>query len=145
MNKKKTLYCIGCEKNVVAELTNGKEVYPHRTDLFELPFWKCALCPAFVGCHHKTKHPYRPLGVLATQEMKELRKKIHKNLDPLWEGGLFTRKEVYRLISQKIGKRFHTAELRSIKEANDVLQIIKALSDKGGKRVNPRLIPSSLF
>lgn len=30
------LYCTGCEEEIEARLTNGKERYPHRPDLYEL-------------------------------------------------------------------------------------------------------------
>jgi hypothetical protein len=51
------LYCTGCEHEVEARLTNGEERYPHRPDLYELPFWKCDACSGYVGCHHKTDNP----------------------------------------------------------------------------------------
>lgn len=31
------LYCCGCQKDIPARLTDGREVDPHRPDLFDLP------------------------------------------------------------------------------------------------------------
>ena len=66
----KKIYCCGCGKKVSPRLTSGKEVYPHRSDLIKLPFWKCDKCGNFVGCHHKTKNRTATLGVIATKEIK---------------------------------------------------------------------------
>ncbi|NTG07102.1 hypothetical protein [Rhizobium rhizogenes] len=62
MSKKRTLFCCGCQAEVSARLTDGKEIYPHRRDLHDLPFWKCDACKNFVGCHHKTANHTKPLG-----------------------------------------------------------------------------------
>lgn len=45
------IFCCKCNKHIKARLTNGKEVYPYRSDLHKLPFWKCDQCKNFVGCH----------------------------------------------------------------------------------------------
>ena len=79
------IYCCGCNKDTAARLTNGEEIYPHRKDLYSLPFWKCDQCGNYVGCHHKTKNQTKPLGCIPTQEIKNIRKKIHTVLDPLWK------------------------------------------------------------
>ena len=31
------IFCCGCGVDVVAELVSGKEIYPHRADLYALP------------------------------------------------------------------------------------------------------------
>ena len=60
--KRRSIFCCGCQRKVDARLTNGEEMYPHRYDLANLPFWKCDVCQNFVGCHHKTKNRTKPLG-----------------------------------------------------------------------------------
>jgi hypothetical protein len=122
------LYCIGCKKDQEARLTNGEEMYPHRQDLYSLPFWKCTECPAFVGCHHKTNTPTKPLGYLATKEIKQARMKIHDKLDPLWKSGKFSRREIYAKLSDRIGKTFHSAEIKSIEEADEVHKALTELT-----------------
>ena len=44
------ILCCGCGgEKVQARLTHGSEIYPHRKDLYSLPFWKCDACGNFVG------------------------------------------------------------------------------------------------
>lgn len=124
------IYCTGCQVDVDARLTNGRERYPHRPDLSRIPFWKCDDCGNYVGCHHKTNDPIRPLGCIATREILEARKKIHALLDPLWTNGLIDRGDAYKYISENIGHRYHTGEIRSIDEARRIYKIILKLRDE---------------
>lgn len=126
---KTDLYCCGCETTVSARLTNGTEIYPHRTDLYKLPFWRCDACGNFVGCHHKTNNPTRPLGCIPTPELKEARKRIHAILDPLWKGGRMTRGGVYAHLSAELGWKYHTAKIRSMDEARKVYRIVSKLHE----------------
>ena len=103
-----------------ARLTDGAEVYPHRADLAKLPFWKCDKCGNFVGCHHNTKHRTRPLGSIPTPELREARKELHALIDPMWNGGLMDRSELYKEISRIVGWKYHTAGICTMKEANEV-------------------------
>ena len=66
------IYCCKCLKNVDAELISGQGAYPQVNDelqqkLWHLPFWRCPTCKNFVGCHHKTKTPTKPLGWIANK------------------------------------------------------------------------------
>lgn len=122
------IYCCGCNGNVDARLTDGREIYPHRPDLFILPFWRCDECGNYVGCHHKTANPTKPLGIIPTPALKAARQSIHACLDPLWKGGKIGRKKLYAKISNKIGKEYHTAELRTISEAMAVRKIVLEIS-----------------
>lgn len=127
---KMNIYCCGCAAKVEAELTNGSEVYPHSKDLYSLPFWICRTCKNFVGCHHKTGNPTQPLGCIPTFEIKTYRKKIHAVLDPLWKSGTYGRKEIYEIISERVGdgRRYHTAQIRSVTEAQKVLDIVTEIA-----------------
>ena len=109
---------------VIARLTEGKEVYPHRANLHALPFWKCDKCGNYVGCHHKSQDRTRPLGCIPNAEMKNARKYIHALLDPLWKNGLINRQKLYNRVSKQLGKEYHTAELKSIEEAREVYRIL---------------------
>src|SRR5258708_25759364 len=71
------IWCVACNRLVEALLTDGRTIYPHRKDLQSLPFWKCLACGNYVGCHHKTNDPTRPLGNIPSPELRELRKEIH--------------------------------------------------------------------
>lgn len=118
------IFCVACKGDIEARLANGAEIYPHREDLHELPFWKCDECKNYVGCHHKTKNRTRPLGNIPTKELRNARRHIHGILDPLWQTGSRHRSDIYNMISQKIGWRYHTANIRSIDEAREVYKIV---------------------
>ncbi len=123
------LYCCGCQKDVQARLTDGREVYPNRQDLFGLPFWKCDTCGNHVGCHHKTKDRTRPLGNIPTKELKNARRHIHRILDPIWESGRMPRGKLYAKIARELGlKEYHTAEIKTIDDARKVYVIVKGLA-----------------
>jgi len=122
------LHCCGCGQTVAARLTNGAEIYPHRTDLRELPFWKCDACGNFVGCHHKTDNPTKPLGCIPTPEIKRARQHIHRILDPLWKSGRMSRRAVYGKLSAVLGKDYHTAEVATIDEARAVYRAVTAIA-----------------
>lgn len=125
------IYCCGCEKKVSATFTNGKEIYPHRKDLYNLPFWICSVCKNYVGCHHKTKNRSQPLGCIPTPELKNARQHIHKILDPLWKSKKIKRKEIYKMLSDKLGWKYHTAKIRSLEEARKVYSMINRYSKTG--------------
>jgi hypothetical protein len=54
-------------------------------------------CDAFVGVHKGTK---RPLGTLANNELRNLRKRCHFKFDELWKSGKATRKEAYHWLHE---------------------------------------------
>lgn len=108
-----------------ARLTNGSEIYPHRFDLKDIPFWKCDACGNYIGCHHKTTNRTQPLGCIPTKEIREARNHIHRILDPIWKSGKMSRRSLYKAISDEIGWKYHTAQIRSVEEARKVYRIIK--------------------
>lgn len=126
------IYCCGCQKEVEARLTSGAEIYPHREDLHKLPFWKCDTCKNYVGCHHKTINRSKPLGNIPSKEIKNARQHIHKLIDPLWknyEEPYRARAWIYRWLSSKIGKQYHTAEIKTIEEARRVYLLAKKITN----------------
>lgn len=126
------IYCCNCQSEIDARLTDGSEVYPHRKDLYELPFWKCDNCEQFVGCHHKTSTPTKPLGVIPSPEIKQKRQEIHVLLDQIWKSGRMRRGDVYKTVSEIIGKQYHTAEIRTVKEAECVISVVKEIRNSLG-------------
>ena len=117
-NRHLWLYCIECQTKVEARLSNGQEVYPHRKDLATLPFWVCDTCGNWVGCHHKTQNPTRPLGCIPNPEMKNARQHIHQLMDSIMATGKISRHQLYCRMSQQLNLQdYHTAELRTIEEA----------------------------
>ena len=130
MSKLMQIYCCGCGKFNEAELKTGKDIYPHRDDLKDLPFWQCSTCGNYIGCHYKTKNKTKPLGVIPNKEIREIRKRIHSVIDPIWQSGKYTRREVYGDLSARLRKAFHTAEIRTIEEGELALKAAYELSDK---------------
>lgn len=130
MPKPVFLYCCGCCKLVSARLTTGSEVYPNHLDLKDVPYWKCDSCGNWVGCHHKTKQPTRPLGCIPTPEIKELRRLIHHRLDPLWKYYGIPRKDIYAMLSKLIGQEYHTASIKSVVEAETVLNAVNSFREE---------------
>lgn len=119
------IYCCGCVTEILARLTSGKEIYPHRVDLHDLPFWKCDTCGNYVGCHHKTANGTQPLGVIPTKEIMNARKCIHALLDPLWKTRKVSRGKIYTKLSKELGYSYHTGEIKCLKEARRIYLIIK--------------------
>jgi hypothetical protein len=128
MSDRRSIFCCACGKDVCARLTDGAEIYPHRKDLQSLPFWRCDCCRNYVGCHWRTKDRTRPLGVIATSEIKNARKRIHLVLDPIWKSGRTARGKIYAELSKKIGREYHTAEIRTIEEARDIYRAVLELA-----------------
>ncbi len=123
------IYCCECGHGVDAVLVSGEEIYPHRPDLHSLPFWQCPSCKNFVGCHHKTGNREAPLGTIPTNEIRQMRKTIHSELDPLWNSGKYKRSTLYSMLSEIVGRRYHTAEVNSVAEAEMVLSAIRSPED----------------
>ena len=122
------IHCVECAGKVNASLVYGTDVYPHRPDLATLPFWRCDICRNHVGCHWKTKNPTRPLGCIPNAALKNARQHIHALLDPLWKSGKYGRGEVYKIVGDKIGRKYHTAQIRSVEEARNIYRIVKEIA-----------------
>lgn len=111
----KPVICPYCNKP--AELVTGREVYPHRRDLWKKKFYVCLYCNARVGCHPGTS---KPLGVPASAELRKARMAAHRVFDPLWRprhagyGRVFkSRSEAYRWLADCLGikaKRCHIGQ-----------------------------------
>lgn len=122
------IYCAGCGGNVDARLTDGSEIYPHRKDLADIPFWKCDTCGNYVGCHHKTDERTRPLGIIPTKELRAARGHIHALIDPLWKSGRIKRGKIYAMMSDQIGHGYHTANIKTIEEAREIYRIARSVA-----------------
>ena len=126
---KEEIFCIKDDKKVEAIQVTGKEIYPHRPDLSSLKFYRCPICKNYVGTHRKSGKPF---GSIPTPEVKVLRRKLHGIIDPLWKSREFKRKDLYKEISKIIKRDFHMAEVRSKKEADEILVAIDyILHDRG--------------
>lgn len=83
-----------------SESVTGREVYPHRPDLATKPFYRCAPCQAWVGCHPGTAVP---LGRLANAELRRAKMAAHAAFDPLWKSGTMSRASAYKALARALG------------------------------------------
>lgn len=116
------IWCCQCEEGVQAVKVTGKDIYPHRKDLYDLQFWRCRTCKNYVGVHKRTGIP---LGVIPTLELRNARKLIHEKMDPLWQEDGYDRTTLYLDIAELLGmQEFHTAHIRTIEEARDAYRAV---------------------
>lgn len=127
MSKLRGIYCCGCIANINARLTDGSEIYPHRHDLANRPFWICDKCQNYVGCHYKTKDSTKPLGCIPTREIRVARSFIHGVIDPICKNGKISRGRLYDRMRVALGYPYHTAEIKSIEQARDVYRAAKKI------------------
>lgn len=91
------ILCDYCQKETMH--VTGKEIYPHRPDLWSLNFWQCKPCKAYVGCHKGT---LTPLGRLANAELRAAKMAAHGAFDQLWKFGKMNRTQAYKWLSTKL-------------------------------------------
>ncbi len=106
-----TLTCHYCGNH--APQVTGREVYPHRPDLYAKRFFQCAPCDATVGCHPDG----RPLGRLANAELRMEKQRTHALFDPLW-------KEAARMYSGASGKTRQVARIRAYEWLADKMSLL---------------------
>lgn len=96
------MICDYCKEEV--GLVWGDLLYPHRLDLYELRFWYCSDCDAWVGCHRGTT---KPLGRLANAELRQAKQDAHVAFDRLWRAttpaGSFDRNSAYGWLADQLG------------------------------------------
>jgi zinc-finger-containing domain len=143
MTESRTIYCCACEADVQARLTDGTEVYPHRRDLWEQPFWLHEACGNYVSCHHKLagKARTQPTGCIPTVELRNARRHVHRILDPLWQGdgAPHARKHLYAELALRMGKKgYHTGDIRTVQEARVVYAIVVDITRNGLPGPPPR-------
>jgi len=93
-----TIKCDYCSRR--ADLVSGRKIYPHRPDLFDLQFWLCTRCDAWVGCHKNSNAI--PLGRLADEELRMAKQGAHAAFDPIWKQGIMDRKQAYRWLADAL-------------------------------------------
>ena len=96
----KHVHAVRCDCGRECRLVFGREIYPHRMDLFSRKFWKCDSCAAWVGCHPGGT---RPLGRPANAALRKQRQSVHAAFDPLWKSGTMTRTAAYSKLAEGLG------------------------------------------
>jgi len=94
MSKVTCPYC-----NEPAKLITGDKLYPHRRDLYHKFFYQCAPCKAYVGCHPDST---KPLGRLATAELRKAKQEAHVAFDSIWRHGDLPRWEAYKWLAKEL-------------------------------------------
>lgn len=89
--------CPYCGHDVV--LTSNKELYGKVYGNGKC--YLCRNCKASVGTHDGQRN--KPLGILATREMKVLKKCCHDLFDPIWKMKKRYRGEAYQILANKLG------------------------------------------
>ncbi|WP_019583818.1 zinc-finger-containing protein [Thioalkalivibrio sp. ALE16] len=87
-------YCGGWSERVA-----GRDLYPHRADLFERTFYRCDPCDAHVGCHPGTG---KPLGRLANAALRRAKSQAHAAFDPIWKNGAMSRSQAYSWLARQM-------------------------------------------
>lgn len=119
-----TIKCQYCERP--ARLVFGRDVYPNRHDLSMLPFWSCAPCGAWVGCHKGTK---KPLGRLADAGLRKAKIAAHAAFDPLWKSGRMKRKDAYSWLADSLRIDVESCHIGMF-DLEACMNTVKACSDE---------------
>lgn len=89
--------CPYCGHEVV--FTSAEELYRQKK-YANIKIYLCRNCTASVGVHKGTN---RPLGVMATKEMKGLKRACHDLFDATWKSGILHRNTAYGRLSDLLG------------------------------------------
>lgn len=121
-----SILCDYCGKQ--AKLVQGDVIYPHRPDLYELWFWSCEPCQAYVGTHKQSKVHF-PLGRLANHALRRAKNRAHAAFDPLWKDGPTKRKEAYEWLSNGLGIDFKDCHIGmfNIEQCDRVVEICERM------------------
>lgn len=99
------MICPYCQKEAL--WVPNEEVYNGKRYGKSYMCYYCKPCNAYVGCHNNTK---QPLGIMANKELRNWRIKVHAKIDPLWKNEDYDRRHLYKIISERLGKTYHTGE-----------------------------------
>lgn len=111
------IICPKCNKE--APWVENKEKYGRNYGRSYMCYY-CKPCGTYVGCHNNTR---KPLGTMADAELMGWRMKAHAAIDPLWKNGKMTRKKVYRMLKEKLGKEIHVGE-SDIETCKKIIEIL---------------------
>ena len=103
--------CPYCGAEVV--LKDATFVYPNhcRKEKRNSKMWVCSnfpKCNAYVGCHEGTEIP---LGRVANERLRTLKKEAHRQFDPIWKSGLMSRKDAYKWLADMLKISFEECHI----------------------------------
>jgi len=121
-------------------LVSGSDLFPKRSDLADLWFWRCEPCKAHVGCHEQgaeVRGPggsislsdgTMPFGTLANAALRSARTQAHAVFDPLWQTGRMRRAEAYVWLAEQMGVPFEQAHI-SMFDFKQCMKLMDAVED----------------
>ena len=124
------VFCCVCNQDVNVNRVTGRDIYPHRKDLYHLSLIQCEKCKSHAGCHQNNG---KPLGSIPTPELRKLRVQLHARFDYLWKSKQLTRFQAYQQMSEILGKEFHIGDVRSKSEYDKVVAAINKIREKLAK------------
>ena len=90
--------CCLCDKEGIP--ITGKDLYPHRADLWSLNMFRCPDHPdCYVGTH---KSSGEALGVMANKKLRDLKMRAHGLFDPFWKSKLVNRYRLYSKLAREM-------------------------------------------
>lgn len=121
MTEPRTIFCCGCQREVMAVLKTGKDLHPGRQDLAKLPFWQCPTCGNWVGCYRQD--PKTPHGVIPTPEVRRWRLLLSTLLNPLWQSGKISHQDLVQRMNKALGQTFYLSETRTREDCRRAYRI----------------------
>ncbi len=64
------------------------------------PVYACLPCRAWVGCHDGTTNP---LGTMADEHLRGMRRRAHEAFDPIWRLNAMSRRSAHKWLADQIG------------------------------------------
>lgn len=114
------MICPYCD--IEAEWVENKTFYGRNFGKSFMAWW-CRKCGARVGCHQNTK---QPLGTMANASLRKMRQHVHGIIDPLWQSGKITRKEIYRKLSEEMSREVHVGESNN-EQCKEIIRIVQIM------------------
>lgn len=125
-----SVHCDYCGR--AALLVGGGELYPHRSDLSALNFWKCTPCEAWVSCHQPGNGQgdgTKPMGRLANAQLRSARRDAHASFDSLWRDGAMSRSRAYAWLAAALGISREQCHI-GIFDVDDCFAVVHAVAQR---------------
>ena len=90
----------------------------------------CKKCDSYVGCHNNTREA---LGTMANKELREWRKKAHKEFDPFWKKWGMKRNESYKLMQGIMGMTEDEAHIANF-DVNQCKKLVEKIRESKEKQ-----------
>ena len=116
--------CVECADT--GKLVTGREIYPHRPDLYAKSFYRCD-CGAYCGCHPGS---IVPLGYPCGPATRKARSLAHAVFDPLWKQGEMSRPSAYAWLAKETGIPAENCHIgmMTADQAQKVVRVVRARS-----------------